>query len=177
MAPIEIACGPTVMPPKDRPPAHRTVALLWLGIAAFLLAWVPVLARRRFDPDEFEHAHAAWCLFRGMLPYHDFFEHHTPWYYYVLRPLFHWFTVDASLDGGTRFLVAGRCLSLALTVASLALVITVARWWTRGSQDHEQDHKLVGPLGALLLVSQPVFFQKSVELRPDVPALVLFLGA
>jgi len=146
---------------------------LWLGVVALLLARVPVLPHRRFDPDEFEHAHAAWSLFRGMLPYRDFFEHHTPWYYYALRPLFHWFAVDASFDGGSHFLLATRVLSLLATVASLAVVVAMGERWMRETQ----DQAAVAPLAALLLVSQPVFLQKTLEARPDVPALLLFVGA
>ena len=59
-----------------------------VAIAGFFLAWIPALPVRAFDPDEFQHSHAAWCVFRGMLPYRDFFEHHTPWYYYALAPFY-----------------------------------------------------------------------------------------
>jgi uncharacterized membrane protein len=162
------------MRPKDKPLPGRSVpAILVLGAVALLLARLPALPHRRFDPDEFEHAHAAWCLFRGMLPYQDFFEHHTPWYYYALRPLFHWFTVEASFDGGSHFLLATRVLSLLLTAASLAVVIAIGRRWMRGAG----NGALIGPLAALLLVSQPIFLQKTIEARPDVPALLLFVGA
>jgi len=110
-----------------------------------LLARLPALPRRRFDPDEFEHAHAAWCVFRGMLPYRDFFEHHTPWYYYALRPLFHWFTVEASFDDGRHFLLASRIVSLLLTAASLAIVVAIGRRWMHLSR----NATLVGSLAAV----------------------------
>jgi 4-amino-4-deoxy-L-arabinose transferase-like glycosyltransferase len=127
-----------------------------------------LLPHRSLDPDELEHAHAAWSVWRGMLPYKDFFEHHTPWYYYVLRPFFNWFDVDRSLDAATHFLVVGRVLSLVLTVVSVVLVWSIGRLW-RG--------RSVGLLAAALLVSQPIFLQKTIEMRPDVPALAFFLGA
>ena len=85
-----------------------TSALLLLATVAFLISYLPLIPRRIFDPDEFEHAHAAWCWWKGMIPYKDFFEHHTPWYYAVLRPLFRWFDVDASLESARHFLLLGR---------------------------------------------------------------------
>jgi 4-amino-4-deoxy-L-arabinose transferase-like glycosyltransferase len=144
-------------------PFHVVLA----ATAGFFAALIPVLPRRIFDHDEFEHAHAAWLMWKGMVPYKDFFEHHTPWYYYALRPLFNWFEVDASFDGARHFLVAGRALSLLVTAVSLVLVYRIGRRWAdRG----------VGLVAALLLLTQPVFFQKAVELRPDVLALPFFLA-
>ncbi len=147
-------------------PRFLTVALL--AIASFFLARLPVIASRVFDPDEFEHAHAAWSVFRGMVPYKDFFEHHTPWYYYVLRPLFNWFDVDTSFASARNFLLFGRGLSLALTIVSMWIFVLVGRRW--------RDRRL-GLLAGLLLVSQPVFFQKTLEIRPDVLALPFYLGS
>ena len=144
--------------------------LLLLATAAFLVAYIPLLSRRVFDPDEFEHAHAAWCWFKGMVPYKDFFEHHTPWYYVALRPLFRWFDVDTSFDSARHFLLFGRIFSLALTVVSVWLVARLGRFW-RGRPN------TVGALAALFLVAQTFFFQKAIEMRPDLLALPFFLGA
>lgn len=140
----------------------------WLAIGCVLLSWIPAVRHRYFDPDEFEHAHAAWCVSKGMLPYQDFFEHHTPFYYYVLRPFVRAFHVAASVDGATHFLIFGRVLSAALAGLSIYLLYRVGRLWQRRG---------VGVLSALFLVSQPVFFEKAVEIRPDLLALPLFLGA
>jgi hypothetical protein len=138
-----------------------------LAICGFLLVAAYVLPFRSFDPDEFEHSHAAWCMSKGMLPYRDFFEHHTPWYYYLLRPFFHAFDVAGSLESARHFFLFGRVLSLALTALSVFLVARIGHLW--------QDRK-TGVLAALLLVSQPVFFEKAIEMRPDVLALPMFAG-
>jgi uncharacterized membrane protein len=138
-----------------------------IGTVGFLLARIPALPHRLFDPDEFEHSHAAWCVFRGMLPYKDFFEHHTPWYHYALRPFFHGFDVDGSFESARHFLLFGRGLSLALTALSILLVFRIGRLW---------EGRGVGLLAGLLLVGQPVFLQKTIEMRPDVPALLFFLA-
>jgi hypothetical protein len=139
-----------------------------LATAGFLVARIPVLMHRPFDSDEFEHAHAAWCVFKGMLPYKDFFEHHTPWYYYTLCPFFHWFEVDNAFESARHFLLFGRGLSLVLTMLSVLLVALIGRLW---------ENRLVGLVAGLFLVGQPFFLQKTIEMRPDVLALPFFLGS
>jgi len=138
-----------------------------VAIAGLLIARIPVIPVRVFDPDEFEHAHAAWSVFRGLLPYRDFFEHHTPWYYFALSPFFGWFAVDQSFESAMRFLSFGRALSLLLTALSVGLLFLVGRLGASSK---------VGLLAGLFLVAQPVVIQKTLEIRPDVPALAFFLG-
>jgi hypothetical protein len=144
-----------------------------LAIAGLLAAWLPALLHRSFDADEFEHSHAAWCVYRGMLPYRDFFEHHTPFYYYLLRPFFRWFAVDRSFASARHFLLCGRGLSLVLTILSVCLVTRLGHLLEH--RDLGKERKL-GLLAGLLLLGQPVFFEKSIEIRPDVLALPGLLG-
>lgn len=141
---------------------------LLAATAALLLARIPLMAVRQFDNDEFEHAHAAWSLFRGLLPYRDFFEHHTPWYYFVLAPFFRWFAVDQSFEAARRFLIFGRVLSFAMTVVATVLVYRIGRLAAT---------RRVGLLAALFFVGQPMLIHKTLEIRPDVPALLVFVGA
>jgi 4-amino-4-deoxy-L-arabinose transferase-like glycosyltransferase len=147
---------------------NRRYSFLLLAIAGFLLVRVLLLPHRVLDPDELEHAHAAWSVSRGLRLYQDFFEHHTPWYYYLLRPFFRWFAVDQSFDSAVHFLFFGRALSLALTIPSLVLTWWIGRLW-RDSRN--------GLLSALLLVGQAFFMQKTLEMRPDVLALPFYLLA
>jgi 4-amino-4-deoxy-L-arabinose transferase-like glycosyltransferase len=141
--------------------------LLLVAMVAFFVARIPVIPTRAFDPDELEHAHAAFSVFGGLLPYKDFFEHHTPWYHYLLQPLFHLFDVAGSFESARNFLIAGRVLSLALTVVSVAIVVAMGRRWLG---------RRAGLLAGLFLVGQPVFFEKTVEIRPDVLALPFYLA-
>ena len=136
---------------------------------ALLAARIPVAAVRYFDPDEFEHSHAAWCVFKGLLPYKDFFEHHTPWYYYLLAPFFRWFAVDQSFDSARHFLLFARGSSLALCALAVALLVLVGAL-TSGAG------RRIGLLAGLMLAAQPVVIQKTLEIRPDVPALPFFVG-
>ncbi|HXV63969.1 MAG TPA: hypothetical protein VEK15_24935, partial [Vicinamibacteria bacterium] len=49
------------------------------------------------DPDELAHLHCAWSVSKGMLPYRDFFENHTPGFFYLVAPLFSFFQVETSV--------------------------------------------------------------------------------
>ena len=61
-----------------------------------------------FNPDEFWHLHSAWCLSRGMIPYRDFFEHHTPWLYFLLAPIFSLYRVDVDPNAAVAFIFLAR---------------------------------------------------------------------
>jgi hypothetical protein len=156
------------LPTIDQPTTRPRLFPLVLTTAGLFAACLPLLPRRYFDPDEFEHAHAAWSLFRGLVLYKDFFEHHTPWYYYALRPLFFFFDVDASFVSATRLLFVGRLFSLALAILSVVLVVRIGTSW---------HGRRVGLLAGLLLVAQPVFLEKTIEMRPDVFAMPFFFAA
>src|SRR5215831_18035440 len=125
--------------------------LLLAAIAALFVARLSLITVRVFDNDEFEHAHAAWNVSRGLVPYRDFFEHHTPWYHFTLAPFFHWFAVEQSFDAARHFLIFGRLLSLALTGLSVVLIYFVGR--VAGSPR-------AGLFAGLFLVGQPVIMQK-----------------
>jgi 4-amino-4-deoxy-L-arabinose transferase-like glycosyltransferase len=144
-----------------------SLSFVLLATVGFFIARIPVLVHRVFDPDEFQHSHAAWCVFKGMVLYKDFFEHHTPWYYYVLSPLFHAFDVAGSFESARHFLLFARGLSLVLTIVSVVLVMRIGRLL---------EDRRVGLLAGLFVVSQPVFFHKTIEIRPDVLALPFYLG-
>jgi len=154
-------------------PARWSADCVFLLIAnvAVLAARIPVAAVRYFDPDEFEHAHAAWCVFRGLVPYRDFFEHHTPWYYYLLAPFFslRWFAVDQSFDSARHFLLFARGSSLVLCAAAVLLLVLAGFVASPSS-------RRTGLAAGLLLAAQPVVIQKTLEIRPDVLALPFFVG-
>jgi 4-amino-4-deoxy-L-arabinose transferase-like glycosyltransferase len=159
---------------RERLDPRRALAALvvLLATVAFFVGRIFLIPRRVFDPDELEHSHAAWSVFKGLLPYKDFFEHHTPWYYFGLAPFFRWFAVDQSFESARHFLLFGRAISLGLAALAVVLVIRVGCLAAgRGVG------LLTGLLTGLFLASQPVFIQKTLEIRPDVPALVFLLGA
>ena len=69
----------------------RTTQLIVIGItvlgAVVLVLRVLSLHRRFFDLDEFQHLHMAWLMAQGLVPYVDFYEHHTPLLHLLLMPI------------------------------------------------------------------------------------------
>jgi 4-amino-4-deoxy-L-arabinose transferase-like glycosyltransferase len=137
----------------------RTLALLALVVALWLR--FPLARERFFDPDEFQHLHGGYSIHRGMVPHRDYFEHHTPWLHFGLSWLFP--VCGTSLT--TIFVARYLMLALALVIVWLTFVL--------GRDLYGAD---VGLLGALLLSYTLMFVEKSVEIRPDVPAVACWLA-
>ncbi len=134
------------------------------GLVALFSLRLDLFKGRGFNPDEFEHLHAAWCVSHGGIPYSNFFEHHTPWFYWLLAP----FVSQAgdSYDSAVAALGAARGVTLVLTAAALVALVWVGRVWTG---------LLCGLAAALLLAGMPTFLDKTIEVRPDVPAMGLWM--
>ncbi len=137
----------------------------WCGLAAALLAAAVLraglVARRYYDTDELEHLHASLLVARGNLPFRDFFEHHGPLFWAALAPI-----VDAPHDPADKAL-AGRIF---VSIFWLCALLLAARP-RRGASPYE------GALAAAWLAAFTAFAQKSLEIRPDVPAMLLVLAA
>lgn len=154
---------------SDETPTKRSDAIVpsaWRAAVLLLIALlfalrVPLLKHREFDPDEFEHLHASYCVHEGMLPYRDFFENHAPWLHFALSGLY---AIRApSIDT----LFVARALMLAVTGLILYLTYRLGR---------ELYGAEVGLLGVLLLSCLKIFVDKTLEVRPDVPALACWLA-
>jgi hypothetical protein len=137
-------------------------AVLWCLIAAACALQAYELQNRGIDPDELEHVHAAFCVWSGEVPYRDFFEHHAPALYYLVLPLFKLFGAQISI------LWASRALMYGCSLATLWLSGRLARRWAG-------DRAAL--LAMALLAWTTVVHAKGVELRPDVPAMLLVLVA
>jgi hypothetical protein len=135
---------------------------LWILISAACALQACEIPHRGIDPDELEHLHAAWCVARGEVPYRDFFEHHGPALYYALIPLFKLAGSDLSV------LWLARLAMWCCGVATLALTGGLARRW---------GGERAALLAMFLLAWSSVFHAKAIELRPDVPAMLLLMLA
>lgn len=115
-----------------------------------------LIAVRVFDPDEFEHAHVSLQIAQGKTVYRDFFEHHGPLPYYLAA------VFPAVIGNREELLFCNRLPSLFLTLTTLICV-------------YRTGCRLRGPgtglIACLWLESMPWFVEKSVEWRPDVPAM------
>ena len=135
-----------------------------LVLGALLLLRLDIFQTRWFNPDEFEHLHAAWCRTQGLLPYRDFFEHHTPWFYFMLQPVVS--GAERSFDPAAHALRAARGISLCLTAAALGATVWLGKVWAGW---------FTGLTAAVFLAGIPMFLDKTIEIRPDVPALMLWI--
>lgn len=139
---------------------------LLLKISALVLLAVSfglrfrLLFIRRFDADEFEYLRGAFYVFNGWLPYKDFFEHHTPLFFYLLSPLF-------LLGENPDLIFIGRLVMLFLTILIVFLIFRVARVFYGSA---------VAWITSVWLSFIFIFFEKTLEIRPLLPALVFFLS-
>jgi hypothetical protein len=150
--------------PPDRAIARGALALTAAALAAQL--WL--LYYRTFNVDEFEHVHAAWCTAKGLVPYRDFFEHHTPLLYLAAAPLFAAPEIAFDPDAAVRVLFDARLAMLTLTIGIVVLTYRLGVWW--------QD-RLTGALATALLTSHEQFMKSALEFRPDVQAALLEVAA
>lgn len=126
-----------------------------------ILVRVELAITHRFDIDEFEHVHSAWSMTQGLALYKDFFEHHPPLFYFTISPLLHLFE-------GREALIALRLAMLPIAVGILALVFALTS---------RLRNRQAGVWAVFMLSTTLLFVQKSIEIRPDVPALLLLLAA
>jgi hypothetical protein len=98
---------------------------LWMLVCVVLLGVVAMKVRHlqtaHIIRDEFEHMHAVWLVHNGQTPFADFFEHHTPLFYFlgaVIVPL---------RDPGFHTMIVARYEALIAEI----LVIFMAWGWVR----------------------------------------------
>ena len=92
-------------------------------VAVFLVilgVWSYFAALHAFDDDEFQHAHIAWLLWKGVVPYRDFFEHHSPLYHLLVCPVF-------SLGSGVWQIFFLRAVSVLCGMGSMLLIFASCR--------------------------------------------------
>jgi hypothetical protein len=147
-----------------REPACVFAMLVLGGLFTFRLA---NFHTRWFNPDEFEHVHVSWLVSEGLLPYRDFFEHHTPWLWYLLAPLVAAGAPGRDASAAVHALTLARATSLAISAGVLCATIWLGRLW-RGP--------LCGVVSALCLAGLRIFYDKTTEIRPDVASLLLWIG-
>jgi hypothetical protein len=155
------------VPSSSRVPRGLRPTALALVAGAFLFR-LALLRRHAFNPDEFQHLHGAWSIARGLLPYRDYFEHHTPWLHFFLAPFLAFFAVDTDPGSAEAFLFFARGWMWVFSGLALALTFWLGKLW---------DGEATGWAGAALLSTTVMFLDKTLEVRPDVPAVVFLLGS
>lgn len=109
-------------PFPDFSTAIRTPRLMPVAAIFFCLAmglqlyfWIG----RDLHPDEVETLYSAWLMSQGQVPYRDFLQVHTPFFYFLLAPLFLMFKTSSVFFAG-RLLMCGLVLMNAFFVFLIA---------------------------------------------------------
>jgi hypothetical protein len=144
-----------------------TGAMILLIAVPFVLR-LSLLETRGFNPDELEHLHWSWCLSKDLVPYRDYFDHHTPWLHVFLSAFFRFYDVERVPEEAFAFIFMARRWMWVFTGAILGLTFLLGRAFRDGR---------TGVLAALLLSNTAFFLTKSLEVRPAVPAAALLLAA
>ena len=144
----------------DKAKINRFHAAILALILISLILRIPILLLRCFCPDEFQHLHAARSVVHGMVPYRDFFEHHTPFLYYFLAPVY------AIVGDSISMLFYSRAIMLLFTGGIICLVYRL------GKMVYGAD---TGWVGALFVAYNLMFMDKTIETRPDLPGMVFWL--
>jgi hypothetical protein len=123
----------------------------WLVLGAVLVGW------HAFDDDEFQHAHLAWAIAHGQVPYRDVFEHHLVLYHVLIGPVAAW-------CGNPAAVFVLRAVSwLCGGIAGLFAVRVARRYGV---------DPLITGLVAVVMAAVPMIGFKLAEARPAVPALL-----
>lgn len=125
-----------------------------IGWGLLILTFVLIGCARpwaTFDQDELEAIHSAWKIMQGAEIYRDFFQHHHPFFYYLIIPFIKFFgeTLNAML--AIRYLVFFQYILIGLVT-----YIFAKRLFNKESS-----------LIALYLLLFAPIFMKILEIRPD----------
>ncbi len=164
---LERSIAPDSPTRRDWQRCVLVLTLLGLIVSLYLMR-LRMLETLVIDPDEFEHLHVAWCMAKGLVPYRDFFEHHTPWLYFLIQPFIRFYATDTNPNDAVAFIFFARRMAMVLAGVGIALTFMIGRRW-RGES--------VAWISAALLSTVIVFVRKTLEVRPDGLAMVLWLGA
>ena len=146
-------------------PLKATCLALILG--TFLIR-VALVRRHAFDPDEFQHLHGAWSIANGLLPYRDYFEHHTPWLHFFLAAFVGFFEVETSARAAEAFVFFARGWMCVFSALALALTFRLGR--VLGGD-------ATAWVATAILGLTVMFLDKTLEIRPDVPGVAFLLGS
>lgn len=147
-------------------PANNWPRFLWpalFGLLLFsILLRLALTLNKQVDIDEFQHLHAAWMVSQHYQLYRDFWENHTPLFYYFLIPLFRF------CREGSGLVIAARLIMSFSAFAILLMTYALAR------THHDRGTSF---LAVLILSYMAIFMQKSIEVRPDQILVALWLAS
>ncbi len=133
---------------------HLT-ALLFISLG---LLWLYFVLFHGFDDDEFQHCHNAFLIWKGFVPYRDFFEHHIPLYHILFSGLF-------AFDTGRWTIFLFRIASV---IASAGVFVLIGKYLKK---TYDSTTAIIS---LTLLACVPMFLIKMTEARPESIAILVF---
>ncbi|MDD5223688.1 MAG: glycosyltransferase family 39 protein [bacterium] len=133
---------------------HYYLVLFFLAI---LLSLIILLnsQHRFFNIDELEHVHAAWYVENNQIPYLEFFEHHHPFFWYLIAPFL------MILGDSTQTMMILRLMMFVFVLGIGYFTYRVAAQASRSKE--------AAWIAVLLVFSLLLFVESAIEIRPDVP--------
>ncbi len=145
-------------------PFIQTTKWLLIAVVVALIFWnILWLINLEPDHDEVEHWHAAWLMHRGKVPFHDFFEHHSPILWMLLRSYYDLFGDNYGI------IIASRAVMIPIFLLIALLSYQIARFWT------DRGGAWIATLGFPLLSLN--YFRVLFCVRGDPLILLLLLAA
>jgi hypothetical protein len=145
-------------------PIKQAPKWLLISIALALIFWnILWLINLEPDHDEVEHWHAAWLMHQGKVPFYDFFEHHSPLLWMLLRCYYDLFGDHYGI------IIASRALMMPIFLLIVLLSYKTARFWM------DRSGAWIAALGFPLLSLN--YFRVHFCVRGDPIILLLLLAA
>ena len=137
-----------------------------MGMAFLLFLLLPFfhLIRSPFDSAELENLQASWLVHQGLVPYRDFFEHHSPLFFYLASLQFYLAQVESDPVAAIRLIFTDRTAFWVLSLATVACTGILGLLW--------RDKK-TAIFSSVFLLSTAMFFRSGTEIHPE--ALAGFL--
>ena len=85
-----------------------SIALLTILVVGFGAIRLALAELHGFHADELQHLHSAWLISKSLIPYQDYFEHHTPWLHFLLASEFDRFRIETDLGDVSRLMFFAR---------------------------------------------------------------------
>lgn len=141
-------------------PPSRLKICVWILLSISFGFRIWLLFVRYFEADEMAHLNASFLISHNWLPYRDFFANHPPLLHFMLSPLF-------LLGEYPAIIFISRGIMFSLTVVLFFLIYRLAR---------SLFTETTGWISIAWLAYIFMFFEKSLEVRPDIPGMIPFLG-
>jgi hypothetical protein len=149
---------------------EKSVTILIIPvICLFLYLLVRTTWFVQIDAAEFENLQASWLVSQGFVPYLQFFNHHTPFFFYLVAPFFPLFgQIQTDPTVAIQSISILRMGMVFLTLLIAVCVFAIARTW-RGQK--------IAWISVFLYLSIDMVARKAIETRPNLLATLLVMIA